>query len=758
MIANLSYGSYFKGAIDYILDEKKKPKILGYGNIVNTELSLPIYKMSMDHLSNRREASDKIMHLSLSLSPEDKLTDAKFYELSKEFMHEFGYGDQPFIVVQHNDRQHNHVHILSTRIKHEGDLIQTFQDRIRTKNISRSLEIKYGLQQLSRSNHKNELKEYLDPEFLLSNIDLSSTEQTKYYLDDITNKLLKSYNIRSLNEFKSLLKEYHIKVIEHYTNDDKNVIKGISFGIISQDEKVSQKIIPGSKIHKKLSYPELNKLFERNNSNKLLKSYKFRLKRKITERLECFDTINKNDLKAILKLFDNIDIEYQKSKEGNVIGYKIKDYTKYNFNASEVDRNLTISKNVKISDSNTKVKDQNTLLSSLLDKELQTAFNKFSIQKENWNIYQYKLLEGLRFDTLKPYLESSEAYLSLLNLNLIKPSDLNQQLNFAFDKLIEKRSTLKNIETKQLLNKSILIKKILNQENLEPYKLIQSLGLVYNNFSLSDRNHNEINMPFKLGKVTPPKELNNFLSSGFIANNTKMLNYLFGIEKEVKFNSSAFYLPMIFPSIYENLSPEITQKFEDKVIPIFLKDVVKKTAIYQKNPEHFIEHLNAKKVFIIKDKSKFYYRTPLNNSKYEVEVSTANYLKQLSNDSKIFEDQTQKLYTLNTPQDKRNHLNQLWVTQLIENGIYDKAAYLMDKETINPLIHQEVYDYHLKNGLQKQLNDEKLKSINNIDKKEYSKSSRKIKGIYNGTGGNYEAYNGFKDELTDYSKGKIIDI
>lgn len=155
MVAKINRGASLYGAIAY--NQQKVGD--SHARIISGNRMIADITDSPDRLMQRtmwafesyllanRNTEKPILHISLNPSPEDKLTDAQFANLAKEYMDKMGYGDQPYIVYMHEDIGRRHIHIVSTCVNEKGEKIDDAYEWNRSMKACRELEQKFGLKQ-----------------------------------------------------------------------------------------------------------------------------------------------------------------------------------------------------------------------------------------------------------------------------------------------------------------------------------------------------------------------------------------------------------------------------------------------------------------------------------------------------------------------------------------------------------------------------------------------------------------------------------
>lgn len=174
--------------------------------------------------SNQQEVRDYFKSISKSEKVKKPqfhaVISTKFQEHSKEeltkvaedFMQEMGYGNQPFIVVFHNDTDNNHVHLVSTRVdKNTGKKINDSYEKLKAQqSLSKTLEKLYGIKS----------GEELDK---LLNYKISSIHQLETLLERNGFKLIKNkQNENALDILKNGVKQKTIDGNQLVFNNNKN--------------------------------------------------------------------------------------------------------------------------------------------------------------------------------------------------------------------------------------------------------------------------------------------------------------------------------------------------------------------------------------------------------------------------------------------------------------------------------------------------------------------------------------------------------
>lgn len=107
-------------------------------------------------LNQRNEWITKnTLHISLNFPSGEDLPPETLQRLALDYMDRIGFGEQPFIVHQHHDAKHPHIHIVTTSIRPDGKSIDLHNIGKELSEPAReALEEEYGLTRArGRENH-----------------------------------------------------------------------------------------------------------------------------------------------------------------------------------------------------------------------------------------------------------------------------------------------------------------------------------------------------------------------------------------------------------------------------------------------------------------------------------------------------------------------------------------------------------------------------------------------------------------------------
>ena len=63
------------------------------------------------------------VHISLNFHPEEQIDQHTFTQIAETYLQKIGFGAQPFLVYQHFDAGHPHLHIITTNVQMDGTRI-----------------------------------------------------------------------------------------------------------------------------------------------------------------------------------------------------------------------------------------------------------------------------------------------------------------------------------------------------------------------------------------------------------------------------------------------------------------------------------------------------------------------------------------------------------------------------------------------------------------------------------------------------------
>jgi len=258
MIPWVTTGNFLNGLVNYNEDKRQKDDAsLLYVNTMDN--SLPTFKFLYEQLTEDSRRQHNLMHISLNFHDDDReqLTKDFLVTVSEDFLHEFGFPlDQPYLIYEHRDKNHPHVHIAVPMALTTGGTINNSFTAKKMITIARRLEKKYNLKQVVEREQRVGEKATLEPAYVESRKAVQALAET------VINKMP-----ATLTEMKEIAESVSVTYNNqpaHLSWDIRKADTGITFYLADKDGNALSKGVKGSKLYGNLSLQRLTDKFEQN--------------------------------------------------------------------------------------------------------------------------------------------------------------------------------------------------------------------------------------------------------------------------------------------------------------------------------------------------------------------------------------------------------------------------------------------------------------------------------------------------------------
>jgi hypothetical protein len=265
MVARILNPSNIRRPLNY--NEKKVEKgcaelIHGSGYLKDlTELNFHEKLEGFTRLIERNNSKTNSLHISLNFANTDQLDKEKLIQIADDYMDRIGFGSQPYLVYQHNDAGHPHVHIVTTTIKADGKRIDTFRiGANKSETARKEIEIAYGLTKAENSKIEESFK--LKP--VQVEKALYGKSETKRAILNVLEAVLKKYNYTSLPELNALLQQYNIRADRGGEDSQSYRHHGLLYQLLNEQGKPVGMRIKASDFYSEPTLPNLEQLFSAN--------------------------------------------------------------------------------------------------------------------------------------------------------------------------------------------------------------------------------------------------------------------------------------------------------------------------------------------------------------------------------------------------------------------------------------------------------------------------------------------------------------
>lgn len=263
MVAVINTGHSIRGILIY--NENKVSQgaavCIGEGNYpIDIEKMSESFKLGLflRQLQLNENVKRSAVHISLNFDRSDKdLSKEKLMQIASSYMEKIGFGAQPYLVYQHHDAGHPHLHIAAINVRADGSRINMHNiGRNQSETARKELEISFNLVRAdSRKKQSQAPINAIDAEKIKY-----GAVDSKRAISSVLNAVIPHYKYTTLGELNAVLNLYNVKAERGKENSKMFQNKGLIYQILDVNKKTVGVPIKASSFYSKptLSRLEIN--------------------------------------------------------------------------------------------------------------------------------------------------------------------------------------------------------------------------------------------------------------------------------------------------------------------------------------------------------------------------------------------------------------------------------------------------------------------------------------------------------------------
>ncbi|MES2006284.1 MAG: relaxase/mobilization nuclease domain-containing protein [Bacteroidota bacterium] len=341
MVARITTPASLNETLNY--NEHKVRKGVGVC-IAENNFLLPLNAMNFYHklewFESRNDlntrATTKTLHVSLNFAVAENFSPEKLTAISRDYMERLGFAEQPYLVYQHKDAGHPHVHIVATTIREDGSRINTHNIGKNQSEVARKLvEEKYGLVKAGKMKTESEIP-------VISSIEKLEygKAELKRSIANVLKQTINLYNYNSLTQFNAVLRQYNVMADRGKEGSFTQRKNGLLYRMLDKDGVAIGVPIKASTIAGKPTLAYLEERFLANEKNR--PQLKLSMKATLDETLS-------GKPATLQKLIEDLQTKsiqtvLRQNAEGRIYGITFIDHKNRSvFNGSEIGKEYSIA-------------------------------------------------------------------------------------------------------------------------------------------------------------------------------------------------------------------------------------------------------------------------------------------------------------------------------------------------------------------------------------------------------------------------------